>query len=279
MKWLFVLLLAVIIFGGAAWFARYSVFKQDIEVRKEERGETTPEPRVDTSLPEFQAAAQLRQQGKLLESRGALTAFIQKYPTGAHVEEAKDLLGEINIDIFLSRTPSPEKEEYVVRPGDVLQKIAHKLKTTPELIMRMNNLNGTMLHIGEHLLISHPDFSMVIERKPKALVLLNHGTFFKQYQIREEKLSPKQPPKISAKVAEVMAWKDQKRIGFGTKDYVNSTRWIRLTAPSYTIYSVPDSAHQNLGSPPAPPGLGLAAADVEELSSLVNNHMTVTITD
>jgi len=279
MKWLFALLLAVIIFGGAAWFARYFVFKQEIEVRKEERGETTPEPRIDSSLPDFQAAAQLRQEGKLPEAREALAAFIQKYPTSAHVEEAKDLLGEINIDIFLSRTPSPEKEEYVVRPGDVLQKIAHKMKTTPELIMRMNNLNGTMLHIGEHLLISHPDFSIVIQRKSNVLVVLNHGAFFKQYHVREEKLSPKQPSRVSTKVSEIMAWKDQRRVGFGTKDYVASTRWVRLAAPAYTLYSVPDSTHPNLGSPPAPSGLGLAAADVEELSSLVNNRTVVTITD
>ena len=114
----------------------------------------------------------------MVEARDALAAFIQKYPTGQHIEEAKDLLGEVNIDIFLSRTPSPEKEEYVVKPGDVLQKIAHKMKTTPELIMRMNNLNGTMLHIGEHLLISHPDFSIVIERKPKVLVLLESWSVF-----------------------------------------------------------------------------------------------------
>lgn len=279
MKWLFALLLAIIIFGAAAWFARYFVFKQDIEVRKEERGEVTPEPRVDTTLPEFQAAAQLRQEGKLPETRDALTAFIQKYPASPHVEEAKDLLGEVNVDVFLSRTPSPEKQEYVVRPGDVLQKIAHKLKSTPELIMRMNNLSGTMLHIGEHLLISHPDFSIVIQRKPKLLVLLNHGVFFKQYHIREEKLAAKQPGKVSTKVSEVMAWKDQRRVGFGTKEYLSSTRWIRLSAPAYTIYSVADTAHPTLGSPPPPGGLGLAAADVEELSSLVNNRTAVTITD
>src|SRR5947209_12794545 len=279
MKWLFALVLAIIIFGGAAWFARYFVFKQDIEVRKEERGDVTPEPRVDSSLPEFQAAAQLRQEGKLSETRAALTAFLQKYPNGAHVEEAKDLLGEVNIDIFLSRTPSPEKEQYVVRPGDVLQKIAHKLKSTPELIMRMNNLNGTMLHIGEHLLISHPDFAIVVQRKPKLLVVLNRGGFFKQYHLQEEKLPAKQPSKVTTKVAEVMAWNGGKRVGFGTKEFIGSTRWIRLSSQAYTIYSVPDSAHPALSQPPPPQGLGLAAADVEELSSLVNKQTPVTITD
>src|SRR2546423_3914404 len=161
MKWLFVFVLAVIIVGGAAWFGYDLFFKQQIEVRKEQRGEISPEPTPDISLPEFQAAAKLRQEGKLIEARGALTAFIEKYPNGLHVDEAKDLLGELNVDIFLSRTPSPEKEEYTVKPGDVLAKIAHKLKTTPELIMRMNNLSGTMLHISERLIILHTVFSII----------------------------------------------------------------------------------------------------------------------
>jgi LysM repeat protein len=279
MKWLFALLLALVIFGGAAWFGYNLFVKEEIAVKKEQRGEVPPAPTPDISLPEFQAAAKMRQDGKLTEARDALITFIQKYPAGLHVEAAKDLLGEVNIDVFLSRYPSPEKTEYVVQSGDVLVKIARKLKTTPELIMRMNNLSGTMLHIGEHLLISHPDFSILIQRKPKLVVLLNHGAFFKQYHVLEEKLSPKQPPKITTKVAEIMAWKDGKRVGLGSKDYMSSTRWIRLGSAAYTLYSTADSAHPNLTQPPPPVGLGLAASDVEELSSLVNNRTPVTITD
>jgi hypothetical protein len=278
MKWLIALLLALLIFGGA-WIGYNVVFHQDIQVRKEERGEMTPAPTPDISLPEFQAAAKLRQEGKLVEARDALSGFILKYPSGLHTEEAKDLLGEINVDILLSRIPSPEKQEYIVKPGDVLAKISNKLKTTPELIMRMNNMSSTMLHIGERLLISRPDFSLVIERKGNLVVVLNHGAFFKQYHVLEEKLSPRQPPKVNTKVAEVMAWRDGRRVGFGTKEFVGSTRWIRLGAPVYTIYSVPDSAHLNLGQPPPAQGLGLAATDVEELSGLVNSRTPVTITD
>ena len=280
MKWLFVLLLALVIFGGAAWFGYNTFVKEDIEVKKEQRGEVTPPPAPDIGLPEFQAAAQLRQDGKLTEAREALIAFIQKYPSGKHLDEARDLLGEANIDILLSRHPSPEKIEYTVKPGDVLAKIARKLKTTPEMIMRMNNMSGTMLHIGEHLLISHPDFSMVIQRKANLVVLLNHRTFFKQYHVREAKLPPKQSAKITAKVAETMAWKGGKRVGIGSREYLSSTRWIRLAgAPSYTLYSVPDATHPKLEQAPPPTGFGLAASDVEELSSLVNNKTAVTIID
>jgi hypothetical protein len=280
MKWLFVLLLALVIFGGAAWFGYNTFVKEEIEFKKEQRGEVPPEPVPDFSLPEFQAAAKLRQEGKLAEARDALIAFIQKYPGGLHLEEAKDLLGEVNVDILLSRYLSPEKTEYVVKPGDVLAKIARKLKTTPELIMRMNNMSGTMLRIGERLLISRPDFSIVIQRKANLVVLLNHGVFFKQYHVREAKLQPKQPPTITAKVAETMAFKDGKRVGLGSKEYIGSTRWIRLAgAPAYTLYSTPDAAHPNLDQPPPASGIGLAASDVEELSGLVNNGTSVTITD
>ena len=277
MKWLFVLFLAIIIFGGATWFGYNYVFKEDIQVAKEQRGEVTPEPRVDLSLPEYEAAAKLRQDGKIPEARAALATYVQKYPTSAHADEAKDLLGELNVSIFLSRTPSPEKEEYIVKPGDVLAKVARKVKTTPELIMRMNNMSGTMLHIGERLLVSHPDFAIVVQRKQNLVILLNHGGFFKQYHIRELKV-PAKASKVQTKVAEVMAWRDGKRIGFGTKEFIGSTRWIRLANQSYTIYSVPDSAHQVV-QPPPPQGIGLAAADAEELSSLINNKTGVTITD
>ncbi len=280
MKWLFVLVLALAIFGGAAWFGYNTFVKEEIELQKEQRGEVTPPPVVDVSLPEFQAAVKLRQDGKLTEARDALVSLIQKYPGGKHLDEARDLLGEVNVEILLSRYPSPEKTEYVVKPGDVLAKIARKFKTTPELIMRTNNMSGTMLRIGDRLLISNPDFSMVIQRKANLVVLLNHGRFFKQYHVREAKLPQKQAPKITTKVAETMAWKNGQRVGLGSKDYLASTKWIRLASGAgYTLYAVPDSTHPNLEQPAPPTGLGLAATDMEELSTLVNNRTPVTIID
>src|SRR5207249_10895559 len=109
MKWLFALLLALAIFGGAAYFSYNVLFKQEIAVQKEQRGEIPSTPAPDLSLPEFQEAAKLRQDGKLVEARNALFSFIQKYPNGQHFKEAKHLLGTVNIDILFSFVPSPEK--------------------------------------------------------------------------------------------------------------------------------------------------------------------------
>ena len=279
MKWLFVLLLAALIFGGAAFFSYDLFVKPERTIRAEKSGEIPVEPLPDIGLPEFQAAATLRQDGKLTEARDALVLFLQRFPSGPHIEEAKDLLGAINTEILFSNFPSPEKQQYIVRSGDVLARIAAKTKTTPELIMRTNNLNNTMLRVGERLLISHPDFSVFIQRKQQTVVLLDHGNFFKRYHVKTEKLSGKQAPRITTKVAEVMAWKNGKRVGFGTKEYPGSTRWIRLAQPGYFLYAEPDPAHRDPGVPPPPQGLGLAPADTEELSSLVNNKTAVTITD
>ena len=280
MKWLFALLLAVAIFGSAAFFGYHIVVKPELAIRAEQSGEFKDEPRPDVSLPEFQAAAQLKQGGKLNEARAALTAYLQKYPNAPRAEEAKDLLGDVNIAILLSKYPSPEKEEYIVKSGDVLARVANKMKTTPELIMRTNNMSGTMLRIGDRLLISHPEFSLFIQRKAQTVVLLDKGAFFKRYKVLNIKLGPKQPPRITTKVAEIFAWRDGKRVGFGTKEYVGSFRWIRFAAPGYYLYPEPTpNMPEPGGVPPPATGLSMTAADVEELSGLVNSKTPVTITD
>jgi len=247
-------------------------------MRDERKSGAMPFPKPDIGLPEFQAAEKLKTAGQLAEARDALTAFIQKYPSGPHVGEAQDLLGEVNISILLSDYPVPEKEEYTVRSGDVLARVAMKFKSTPELIMRTNNLSGTMLRIGQKLFISRPEFSILVQRNARLLYLLDHEHFFKRYSVREEKLPRNPPAKINSRVAEIVAWKNGRRIGIGSRDFLNSTRWIRLNTPGYVIYSQPDDSHQVLDIPPPEQGFGMTASDVEELSSLVNTRTAVTIT-
>jgi hypothetical protein len=277
MKWIFAFLLAVVIFGGAALFSYKIFIRPELVMRAERSASARPVATPDISLPEFQAAEKLKLEGKLLEARAALTALIQKYPSGLHVGEAQDLLGDVNISILLSDYPAPEKEEYTVRSGDVLARIAGKFKTTPELIMRTNNLSGTMLRIGQKLLISHPEFSVLIQRGAKLLYLLDRGQFFKRYHLLEAKLPPNPPAKINTRVAEIMAWKNGQRVGLASPKFLNSTRWIRLGTPGYLIYSEPDDSHQILDIPPPAQGIGMTASDVEELSGLVNTRTAVTI--
>ena len=77
MKWLFVLLLALAIFGGAAWFGYNTFVKEEIEVQKEQRGEVTPPPAVDVSLPAIKGAtpneSEIKRSVKGIDDRDQLT--------------------------------------------------------------------------------------------------------------------------------------------------------------------------------------------------------------
>ena len=146
------------------------------------------------------------------------------------------MLGQVNISMLLSRYPAPGKSEYIVKKGDVIARVASKMKTTPDLIMRMNNMNSTMLRIGERLMISHPDFSLFIQRNERVVVLLDHGQFFKRYHVQNVKLLGRQAPKISTRVAEIMAWKNGKRVGFGSKEYAAARAGFGWR-PTVTLYT------------------------------------------
>ena len=78
----------------------------------------------DPSLPAFEQCVALKKQLKLQEARQAFSRFLEQYPVSTRQEEAREQLGELNISIFLSPVPSAEKEEYVVKTGDVLTKVA-----------------------------------------------------------------------------------------------------------------------------------------------------------
>jgi len=63
MKWLFLLLLAVVIFGGAAFFSYDLFVKPERKIQQEKSGEIPVEPVPDVSLPEFQAAGNCARKG------------------------------------------------------------------------------------------------------------------------------------------------------------------------------------------------------------------------
>jgi LysM repeat protein len=277
MKALVLLFLIVVIFGTAGYFG-YEIFLKPARLAREEQALPPPPPPLDPSLPEFEKAIAIKRQGRLVEARAALEAFIENNPYSSKGEGARDALGEVNIGIFFSRTPAPEKKEYVVRSGEVLVRIAGKMKTTAELIMKQNNLPGIMLHIGDRLLISQPDFSLVVDRKQQKVILLNKGKFFKQYKPTAWSLPVSRvATPIKARVFDKIAWKDGKRVAFGTKEYEGSARWIALGVTGYTIYADPsgESGPANQARPPT--GIALAPEDAEELSTLLKKHDPVTI--
>lgn len=275
-KAVFLLALSVVIFGSAAYFAYHGFVKPEVALKHEEHAAPTPPP-PDPTIPFFQKAEQLKTEGKLVAARDAFYAFINDYSYSSKLEQAKKELGDLNVAIFFSPIPSPEKQKYVVKRGDSLYRLQRTLKVPMALIMRMNQIDDPRrLHIGQTLLVAHPKFSLIIISKNKTVTLLNHEKFFKQYTVKSwsAPIHKNAKPK-TGKVHGTVAWKDGNHIPFGKKGYAQSARWISTTLRDYTFFTEPGEGFES-GLPP-PTGIGLSQQDMVELSVLLRRGDPVTV--
>ena len=277
MKALVLLLLACAIAGGVYYFAD-ELFLKPERLLKEEKLRPPEPPPPDPTLPEFEKAVKAHQAGKLVEARTALEFFIEHFPESSKIEDARDLLGEVNTRIMFSPMPSPEKQLYVVRSGDVLNRVAAKTKSTAELIMRSNNLSGTMLRIDQKLWVPPTQFSITISRKRNKVVLFRANKFFKQYPIRSwpavaKKAGP--PQKHTGRVTERIAWFEGQRVIFIDKGYSQATHWIQLSIPGYTLYGELPADDPKPQKPPS--GITIAPEAAAELAAMLSKNDPVSI--
>ena len=273
LKSLILLALCAVVFGAAAWFG-YQILIVPKQVPPQELVEGKPVPPADPSLPEFEKAMSVKAARQPVAAREALERFIANYPFSIKLAEARKALGAVNSDIFFSAIPAPEKTRYEVHSGDSLDRIKKKLKITPELLMRCNNLDDPRrLRVGQVLMVSPADFSVVIDRKAHTVTLHNGQKFFKEYTAASwnapvvkkgmERIA------IPAKVSKKEAWFNGAPVAFGSKEYAESARWVELTVKGYTLYT---EGGQKPGL-----GIGMSPEDMEELSTLLDKGAPVVI--
>lgn len=270
-----ILVVAGLVFGSAGYFA-YELYWKPTKLDKEEKkmvvAEPTPLP--DISIPDFNKAIALKSSGKNAEAKAALSVFLQQYPDSPKLAEAKAALGQLNVQSMFSPTPSEDKIAYSVVSRDSLVKVASKGKSNSELIFRVNNLETINLRIGQQLFIPQIEPTLTVDKKAHTVTLYNKGAFFKEYHV----LSMKVPGSAGAetKVLDKIAMKNNKRVAFGDKNYVDSERWILLSGGA-SIRAMPP-APENGGTPPsAPAGVVLDPGDLEEIFLLVSRGTPVTI--
>ena len=284
-KALVILVLAAAVFGTAGYYA-YELFVRPKKALEAERQLGPAEAPLDPSIPEFKRCMEVLEQGDLIGARYAFEGFVEHSPQSTKLAEAKDQLGEIHTKILLSQIPAPEKQVYLVRPNDVLSKVARTTRTSPELLMRANGLNGIMLRIGQKLSYTPVDFSVSVSRKRKMVTLLDHGKFFKQYPIRDlpggsaaaRKATAPALAKLQGRVVEKIAWSPNGgRVIFSDKEYTNAAHWISISVPGHTLYSDPDPATGAKANRPPTGGIGIDPAGAAELAILLSKGNPVTI--
>lgn len=272
-KLLVVAALASGIFGGGG-FVAYRLFFKRPDTRRGDENEPVVTPTPDPGIAMFDQAKQQIASGDQSDAQKILLALIQSFPDSTRINDARKLLGDLNISEFFSPGPGPDKTEYVVVRGDSIAKIALKTKDPAELIFKANGLDSLTIQPGKRLVIPKGQFGLVINTKRGDVTLMNSGNFFRWYKPLEIRL----PAKVvlgQFKAREKIAWSDGIRVAFGEKKYLGSSRWIVINDSGMTLYSETNPAAPNAQKPGF--GMMLGPADMEELFALVAKDTPVIV--
>ncbi|HEY0793151.1 MAG TPA: LysM peptidoglycan-binding domain-containing protein [Chthoniobacterales bacterium] len=265
--------LVATIFGGGGYLA-YRLFLKKKEYQLTKGGIAVPTATPDLVQPLLvQAKAQIAQ-GDKGAARATLVSIVQGFPPSPSADEARQILGNMNMHDFFSSEPGPNKTIYLVARGDSIGRISAKTKAAPELIFKANGLENLTIQPGRKFVIPSGQFSLNISIKRQSLTLLNRGVFFKWYKPLEFKA----PTHLTAgqyKVTEKIAWVSGGRVAFGDKHYLGSSRWIMTNISGLTIFSETNPQAPNAQKPST--GIMLSPPDLEEIYALVGKKTPITV--
>jgi LysM repeat protein len=285
-----IVLLGVVIFGSAAYIGRV-VFRPEGLARYR----SIPWVKyVHPNIKKLKQAQTLVSEGNLTEARAILVNALITAPKSPVTRELRDLLGDVNTQIFFSKEPSPRKIEYTVKRGDALSSIARKLQSSAEVIMRVNALESTLIRPGEKLLVPQLDFTITIDLSRDRVVVHDSHGFFTQYPVASVELPPARQPTIQTKVTAKSFWENGKPVRPSQELQKEGTPRIDLGRRGYVLYGVEeesdatgsqiaveaDDKEQTPNSDDAnrpPQGIAMLKKDLAEIELLIRKGTPVTI--
>ncbi len=286
-----VILLAAAIFGGAAYVAR-------IIFRPEGLAKYQSIPRVTYVHPnvkKLKRAQALVDDGKLAEARAILIGALTTAPKSPVTRQLRELLGEVNGRIFFSKEPSPRKAEYTIERGDALASIARKFDSSAEAIIRVNNLDSTLIRPEQTLLVPRLDFRITVDLPRRRVVVRDQLGFFSQYPIVSVDLPSSRHGTIHTKVGSKLFWKNGRFLRRTSLLEKEGTPLIYLGYHGYALYGVDteettatsgnsDNDHErplaSTSEPVSdrpPQGIAIQKKDIRRLEALVRKGTPVTI--
>ncbi len=285
-----VVLLGIAIFGGATYFARIVFRPVGLERYKSIPWVTYVHP----NIKKLKRAQVLVRGGKLSEAREIVVKALITAPKSPVTRELRDLLGEINTQIFFSKKPSPRKTEYTVKRGDALSSIARKLRSSAEAIIRVNDLDSTLIRAGENLLVPHLDFTITIDLPRNRVVVHDSRGFFTQYPIVSTELPSARQPTIQTKVTAKSFWESGRLVPASHGLQKEGTPRIELGRAGYVLYGVEEESDTSTfqiaveandkdgtsNSPSAgylPQGIAMLKDDIDEIELLIRKGTPVAI--
>jgi lipoprotein-anchoring transpeptidase ErfK/SrfK len=244
-------------------------------------------PTADVALM-MDEASQLAAEDKLVDARVKYLVAL-KHATGANVQrQIERKLEPINIELVISPRQMPEKEDYLVKSGDSLDRIARRYGTTTELIQKSNLLmNPNVIKAGDRLRVFTGKFELAASKSRHDMVVSLNGEFFKRYKVGTGRYgkTPAGTFVVREKIAEPVWWRpDGREVPFGDKENILGTRWLSLKATGDTEnvrgYGIHGTwAPESVGSASSAGCLRMVNEQVEELFTYIPVGTPVTIVE
>lgn len=273
-----VVLVALLVVGGSAWFI-YALYVQPQVALRAEQKQLKKIAEEEASVPTpseaaYNALIQQLQNASPATVQARWTEFLEAYPDSPHAAEGRSVLGPANIAELFNPSSPGEGEIHTVVKGDSLYKIARRQGVTIDLVARANNLDGTMLQIGQQLTVPKPEISATIDRDVKTLRLDNGGKFLREYPLLSVKIpSVAAGHTVQAKVSDSVVENGGKRLTYGQKGYAEGTRSVLLSVPGASISSAEDGTPEDQ----LPPGIVVKDSDMADIFVLLSRGVPVTI--
>ena len=257
---------------GALW-----VYRETIEPerqRKQEIAELLKKkgPRADPGKKLYEKALAHIRANEMDAARERLTEVIDVHRDSERWEDARRVLGEMNMDRLFSRVPMPGKLEYTVgrTRQDNLNAIAGRFRSTIGFIKRVNNLLGNVIHPGDRLVLYPLDFELEVDLQTRRLTLRKDGRFFKEYAILGHHLPYPSLPETTT-VADTPGWIDEKKIRPDDERYAGAVKWLQTPPRGQRsgIVFCPQPPAPAEGQSPTPSGIYLSGPDLDELATVV----------
>ena len=285
---LVVILLATLVLGGGGYVA-YHALHPYRHLANADNGERAVY--VHPIVGEIESARKLRAAGKLADAQKLLRQQLRIHGTRPEAKAARELLGEVNTEMFFSTEVPFGKTEYVVRRGDSLWRIARKLDSTPAVIMRTNNMESDRIQPGDRILVPDLEFTVTLDLPNERAVVHTGDSFFKQYPIVAINLRRPIRAPITTHVKGISFWKEGTMLASPAEsERAASTPWLHLASGGYVLYGVSEKeglaesavdiseTESKSRGPDVPPrGIALLKEDLHELQLLIDRGTPVTI--
>ena len=213
------------------------------------------------------------------EARAMYQKLIEQLPNSPLIPNAQHQLGLVNVALLFSPTLTDLDEQYEVKPGDSLGKIATMHSTTIELLKKANNLKSEVIRPQQKLKVPRGKFSIVVDKSQNELLLTEDNHFVKNYIVAtgKDNSTPVGTFKITTKLPNPVWYTQGAVVPADSPENILGTRWMGLDKKGYGIHGSVDP--KALGKQVTAGCVRMANQDVEELYGIVPVGTDVTIVD